>query len=150
MNKIDIRDLRVGDWVMIHPWDETPWEPQKITDINFHSWEGTDFCDSVGGDVWDELSLDDIKPIHLTKEILEKNGFKEGRFGFYSYRLVDGSDKVYLNSTFTELEYENVCHNYDDPDEVNYSSSMEFPKPLELHQLQNILRDLGLEKQLTI
>lgn len=74
-NNMAIQDIMIGDWVMVYPWDETPWKPKKITDINFHSWEGADFCDSVGVEGWDELSLNQIKPIPLTAEILEKNGF---------------------------------------------------------------------------
>lgn len=140
MDKINARDLRVGNWV------------HCITDNANHR---IDSYGIVYGNPWYIYDgkiniLSDIEPIPITKEILEKNGFKEGRFGLYSYRLVDGDDKVYLNGTFTELEYTNVCHNYDDPDEVNYGSNMEFPKPLELHQLQNILQDLGVEKEINV
>lgn len=142
MDKIDIRDLRVGNWVYYDPnvFIEDEYEPTKEIEIS----------QIESGEDIDLIIEDCYAPIPLTKEILEKNGFKEGRFGVYSYRLVDGNDYVYLNDIFTELEYENVCHNYDDPDEVNYGSNMEFPKPLELHQLQNILRDLGIEKEITI
>lgn len=142
---IDIRDLRVGNWLSVHH----PTMPAENIQISA-DWIRTIEQINNGLIKEDSPLFRIVEPIPLTEEILIKNGFKEGRFGLYSYRLVDGNDKVYLNSTFTELEYTNVCHNYDDPDEVNYGSNMEFPKPLELHQLQNILRDLGIEKEIII
>ncbi len=140
---INIRDLRVRNWVY-SSFSETPC---KVTEIRLDE-SGYGVCRVTGVDGYKDVAS--LSPIPLTKEILEGNGFKEGRFGFYSYRLVDGNNYVYLNGTFTELEYKNVCYNYDDPDEVNYGSDMEFPKPLELHQLQNILRDLGIGKEIKV
>lgn len=147
MEKIDIRDLRVGDWLLVHH----PTMPAESIQISA-DWIRTIEQINNGLIKEDSPLFRIVEPIPLTKEILEKTGFKfkKNGFGLYSYRLVDGNDKVYLNGTFTELEYTNVCRNYDDPDEVNYGSNMEFPKPLELHQLQNILRDLGIEKEIII
>jgi len=154
MEKIDIRDLRVGNWIY-HKDCPIPLQVSGVKNNEVylkHSFEHNRTIGFIRQDRPSACNIDEIKPIPLTKEVLEKNGFKfkEGRFGLYSYRLVDGNDEVYLNSTFTELEYQNVCHNYDDPDEVNYSSNMEFPKPLELYQLQNLLRDFGIEKEIII
>ena len=136
MDKIDIRDLRVGNWVMVYPWDETPWEPEKITDINFHSWEGTDFCDSVGVEGGDELSLDRIKPIPLTEETLKKN-FKRYDMDF------EISDGFYISwnkskeghNLFTLDNLDNNIHLI----YLNY-----------VHQLQNILIDFGVDKEIIL
>lgn len=152
MDKIDIRDLRVGN-LIYHKDCPIPLQVSGVKDGEVylkHSFAHNRTVGFVRQDRPSVCNIDEIKPIPLTKEILEKNDFKEGRFGVYFHRLVDGNDYVYLNDIFTELEYKNVCHNYDDPDEVNYGSNMEFPKPLELHQLQNILRDLGIDKEITI
>ena len=129
------KELMIGDWVMVYPWDETPWEPKKITDINFHSWEGTDFCDSVGVEGWDELSLDEIKPIPLTTEILEKNEidtvFKTKYKWFYlEYHAEAGMIVLYVynNGSFQPT---GICFKY-------------------VHQLQHALRLCGIEKEIEL
>lgn len=135
----------IGDWVMVYPWDETPWKPKKITDINFHSWEGTDFCDSVGVEGWDELSLDQIKPIHLTEEILKKNGWEyddeEAKFapctwsggGLMLQDTDDGGYRIVVTS------------DYDDEDTNDTPFVL-----LYVHELQHALRLRRIEKEIEV
>ena len=129
------KELMIGDWVMVYPWDETPWEPKKITDINFHSWEGTDFCDSVGVEGWDELSLDEIKPIPLTTEILEKNEidtvFKTRYKGFYlEYHPEVGMIMLYVyNNGFFQ------------PTGIGFKY---------VHELQHAFRLAGIDKEIKL
>lgn len=136
-NELSCKELMIGDCVMVYPWDETPWEPKKITDINFHSWEGTDFCDSVGVEGWDELSLDQIKPIPLTKEILENNGFISDEYSLYYLPIDEGTVRFsehqygwYCNILCAYQKYEGVC---------NY-----------VHQLQHALRLCGIKKEIEL
>lgn len=141
MDKIDIRDLRVDDWVMVYPWDETPWGPKKITGISFHSWKGTYFCSSVGVEECGEFPLDQIKPIPLTKEILEKNGFEEDGEGVY------GDDNSFFIPTYQNGFDTGTWEAHIEPTEGigDFSGKLRY-----VHQLQNILRDAGIEKEITI
>ena len=127
-------ELMIGDWVMVCPWDETPWKPKKITDINFHSWEGVDFCDDVGVEGWDELSLDQIKPIPLTKEILEKNGFVKDDTWDEWVHFTNG-----IIIDFTLLVDEDGFR-LDIPNaRINY-----------VHELQHALKLCGINKEITL
>lgn len=74
-NELSCKDLIVGDWVIPHIFD-SKLEPSKIIGIHYNSYKGKDYVDWVDCEVWDELSLNDIEPIPLTAEILEKNGWK--------------------------------------------------------------------------
>lgn len=69
-----VNQLMIGDWVMPRIWGADS-EPNKIVGIQYNSYRGKDYVDWVDCEVWDELNMDDIKPIPLTPEILEKNGF---------------------------------------------------------------------------
>lgn len=72
-------ELMIGDWVYITSicgWECNPLE-QQIRGIEYNSYKGDDYCDWVSTDCDDEASLSNIKPIPLTAEILEKNGFKK-------------------------------------------------------------------------
>jgi hypothetical protein len=151
-------ELMIGDWVMVYPWDETPWKPKKITDINFHSWEGADFCDSVGVEGWDELSLDQIKPILLTPEILARMGFTVEEESKY--------DDAYTESEYTatmkcvdvrkcnvEIEYKTYRNEitvfiHDRRNILQYRSIE--TQVGYVHELQHIMRLLGIEKEIIL
>jgi len=82
MDKIDIRDLRIGNWV------------HCITDNVNHRIDSFGIEDrmEVHGNPWYIYDgkiniLSDTEPIPLTKEILEKNGFIEKDSAYYRYFL---------------------------------------------------------------
>lgn len=147
MEKLNCKSLMIGDWVMVYPWDETPWKPQKITDINFHSWEGTDFCDSVGVEGWDELSLDQIKPIPITPEILEKNGFTQYEPQGYGLYVKDKNGAGLYN-----ILWQGESYNYDLEIAAYTYPFGEFNKRniKYVHQLQHALRLCGIEKEIEL
>lgn len=70
-----VSEIQIGDWVIPHVFDSTL-EPSKIVGIHYNSYKGEDYVDWVDCEAWDELSLNEIEPIPLTPEILEKNGFR--------------------------------------------------------------------------
>ena len=74
-NELSCKDIMVGDWVVPYVFD-SKLEPSKIVGIHYNSYPGRDYVDWVDCESWDELSLNDIEPIPLTPEILEKNGFR--------------------------------------------------------------------------
>ena len=72
-----VQDLQIGDWIYINPWDdEEPHYPDRVVGINYSSYQGKDYCDWVNCHAWDELGIEEIRPIPITVEILEANGFK--------------------------------------------------------------------------
>ena len=79
-----------------------------------------------------------IEPILLTEEILLKCGFRKDKSGFYRYDNYNDSISIKVGSSYTFIEYANLCFNPEDVTETNYSSSLEFPNQIHLHTLQNI------------
>lgn len=136
---MDCKDLMVGDWVYIH-------EPE----CKGHRIDAIDELDGqVGadGEVYDEC---DIRPIHLTKDILVKNGFCEN-IHYYPYPTYEYSDdenfvvriafpqdcdKTEYNKTFCEIDAKwcDIIH-----------IDCEY-----VHTLQHLLRLCGIKKELTI
>lgn len=128
MDKIDIRDLRVGNWVYYDPnvFIEDEYEPTKDVEI----------VQLRNGDDIELVNEECYRPIPLTKEILEKNGFI--RYGT-NYALVEydfslsnpSSPSQYHDNYFVLVDRMGVNVKY-------------------VHQLQNILRDLGIKKEIII
>lgn len=126
-------DLQIGDWVIPYIFD-TASKPSKIVGISYNSYRGKDYVDWVDCEVWDELSIDDIKPIPLTSEILERNGF-ELRNGFFYHRIDDKPHhydfKLKNGGVFTSEGYTLECGIYHLT--IRY-----------VHELQHALRLCGL------
>ena len=63
-----------------------------------------------------------------------------------------GCDKLNISmyNNSMDIEYLNIIHNYEDPDEVNYGHSFEFPRIIAVHELQHILRLCGIEKEIEL
>lgn len=72
---MEVNKLMIGDWVIPCIWDADS-TPSKIVGIYYNSYRGKDYVDWVDCEVWEELDMNDIKPIPLSEEILEKNGFR--------------------------------------------------------------------------
>ena len=86
--------------------------------------------------VW--VNADNVEPIPLTPEILEKNGFVEWRDKCYRWEYAEG---VYINADFTEEEpwvhISNRC----------YSAT---PVCRYVHEFQHALRLCGIEKEIIL
>lgn len=133
-------ELTVGDWVKLDFYDvpygdeeESVWKNGKITAIHHGNWVDVNF-----GDRLDEcdIEVEDVQPIPLTPEILEKNGFRKGCYvgGYYSpdcpFRVFTKKDG---KCGFTTL--------FDD--EIHFSCVF-------VHQLQHALRLYGIEKEIEL
>ena len=110
-----VNELMIGDWVLPNICN-TYNEPSKIVGIQYNSYRGNNYVDWVDCEVCDELDLDDIKPILLTSEILEKNGFinKDNEwvhycdFPFIDFTLNKDSSGFYIN--YVPNGYINYVH----------------------------------------
>lgn len=150
MDKIDIRDLRGGNWVRITEPDNFAGAMVKIS--SFSNQEGANFAVTVDdpefGYYTREVFCEDIEPILITKEILEKNGFIKKDENYYRYFLA--YDENYYFG-FESITYDtNTC--FINVTKEGHDGIQSQSKCIckYLHQLQNILRDLGIDKEITI
>ena len=138
MDKIDIRDLRVGDWLSVHH-PTMPAENIKIS----ADWIRTIERINNGLIKEDSPLFRIVEPIPLTTTIVEKN---------FNYAVYNEYGYYQLNEDFClrglDLKFF-LCHWED----IEYSA-YQCPKYLfsvdSVHQLQNLLRDLLIEKEITI
>ena len=145
-------ELMVGDWVKLDFYDtpygdeeDAVWKNGKITAIHHKNWVDINF----GGPLDEcDIEVEDVRPIPLTPEILEKNGMRvfEHRNPWQGDNLIkkwyhkSGSYYVSLykvgqNQTFTigGVYYPSrICN-------VRY-----------VHELQHALRLCGIEKQIEL
>lgn len=122
-------DLMIGDWVLC---DNTPYQIAEI---------GGMVCIDNENELF--ASLEDIQPIPLTTEILEKNGFetedaKDGGFvlcdDFYDIFIYEWSDSIWVaryESTEMNIPFEQATMGY-------------------VHELQHFLRASGFEKEIEL
>ncbi len=135
-NKLTCRDLMVGDNVKIK-------EPNKYAGAigiirSLSSSEGAYFSiyinDPKFGTLVTEVFCEDIEPIPLTVEVLEKNGFVKGLWNRYypespipSFSIEFANDLFYFRMTERRLcEIKSVSH------------------------LQHLLRDFGIDKEIVL
>ncbi len=83
------------------------------------------------------LRLNEVQPIPITPEILERNGFEKVQ----NLLVLQWENGVYLSMIFVEYNPENYCL---------FINDMMFPKPVRfLHELHHILMDCDIEKEIT-
>ena len=132
-------ELMIGDWVCLK--DDTKYElPQKVDGIltDDISLEGEGFLGGVDGL---------IRPIPITPEILEKNGFYDRNTQWYykrfgSYVCFD----IAISLVYREIEVLKVCGAGTDCEEEEYGSSIVFGNDIYVHELQRALRLCGLNE----
>jgi hypothetical protein len=130
MATLKISDLSVGDWVICNGFKAT------IAGYNVES-GSIQVLTKQKNKMW--FGLDDIEPIPITAEILEKNGFERLTSQFIVYH----TDKVWIS--------------YDKPSEtwsvtmyINDFTSNLHANILHIHQLQHALRLAGVEKEINL
>ena len=132
-------ELMVGDWVCLK--DDTKCEfPLKVDGVltDDISLEGEGFLGGVDGL---------IRPIPITPEILEKNGFYDRNTQWYykrfgSYVCFD----IAISLIYREIEVSKVCGAGTDCEEEEYGSSIVFGNDICVHTLQHALRLCGLDE----
>ena len=132
-------ELMIGDWVCLK--DDTKCEfPLKVDGVltDDISLEGEGFLGGVDGL---------IRPIPITPEILEKNGFYDRNTQWYykrfgSYVCFD----IAISLVYREIEVSKVCGAGTDCEEEEYGSSIVFSNDICVHTLQHALRLCGLNE----
>lgn len=139
------KELMIGDWVSIDEPDRYAGATGQILSLFSHNEdEGayfTVFIQGKMGFLHKEVCNMDIRPIPLTPELLEKNGFvKDTLQGVYvfcteEYRILwptDNNKTLAINSYFAE-------HGLLSKQHIDY-----------VHQLQHALRLCGINKEIKL
>ena len=147
-------ELMIGDWVYRIDFN-TP-VPVKIIGIEVVNYDKMEYVVDVlnknGYNV--QLYLNEIKPIPITPEILEKNGFEKvlDEDGTECYRYynsaADGYIKISLyNGGDGDWSIEIINYEKFDNNEIVYNNNFIF---LKVHQLQHALKDCGINKEIEL
>lgn len=98
------------------------------------------------------VETDKVKPIPLTPEILEKNGFKKG----FLPALKTESSLLWVANVgedYIEIRFDRrniaIWYDYDENGDGVYSDCL-LPLPYWLHELQHALRLCGIDKEIEI
>ena len=123
-------ELMIGDKVMVKVLSQIP------DTYVLHTWTANDDSRDI-----------QVKPIPLTTEILEKNGFYDRNTQWY-YKIFLSNDcfGIYISLVYREIEVSKVCGTGTDCEEVEYSSAIVFGNDICVHELQHALRLVGLNE----
>jgi hypothetical protein len=93
-----------------------------------------------------DCTLSQARPIPITAEILEKNGFARGKRGnFYHYLLLDKNRTLYIHASTNGWR---VQITYDAAGILRTTHLM--PDMNSVHQLQHALRLAGVDKEINL
>ncbi len=137
-------ELMIGDWVLYKR------EPYQIRELGIYgvNRDGEDYpavCIGKSTGIGLIVERNKIKPISLTPEILEKNGFSHIMYSDAYYSIMIGD-------TYVELrKYENmaVWFNWEENNDGVYADYI-LPMPEFVHQLQHALRICGVGKEIEL
>ena len=121
-------ELMIGDWVMVKVLSQIP------NTYVLHTWTANDYSMDI-----------QVKPIPLTPEILEKNGFERGvvipsKF----YRNIDNEQLIFCpHGSCYDLGY---VH-WNESNDADIMHRLEVQQPIMyIHQMQHALRLFGLDE----
>lgn len=126
------KELMLGNWVLAGEKTQFPMQVVGIfSDVVYLDFEGNE------GDVWEEKE-EDLFPIPLTEELLEKNGFIKGVSSNPAY-YKDKDDMIYI-SLMTPTSISVRISSQNGGERVSAYNKIKY-----LHELQNILTLAGIE-----
>ena len=136
-------ELAFGDWVM--PLRKSVGKSCQVVSID----GGTNTCWIDSDEYSGLLPCSEIKPIPLTAEILEKNGFKDADIivvGTRKFRWQSEDGRIEITIWLDDTMPMDIVKNVYYEDEVSYS----LPFPWAVHILQHALRLCGIEKEIVL
>lgn len=134
---INVRDLRIGNWVYDGERTQFPMWVQAVgEDYVYLNFEGNE------GDVW-ESTPEDLHGVPVTAELLKKIGFKEEKalVSFYRYWDKDYKYKLDVDEGYTNSERNWSIHI--DNGDCNTIGCGEFTY---VHELQNLVSAIAKEE----
>lgn len=144
MGHIKITDLSIGDWVT---YNEEYYQILNIGAMVYVVGEGLQFrhyCTLTRGlEIQDDIDINEISPIPITPEILEKNGFTTTDKRYYICKLCN-----------TRVDVERLAEHYEIATFGILSQGGLITKMIcpitNIHQLQHALRLVGIDKDITL
>jgi len=146
---MNAQDIMVGDWVRLRykHWvtNEEVVKDFKVSQVR-KTWDGDElyaWCSESGN--MGPLSM--IEPIPLTPEILEKNGFKKTKVGYFWREILSGyMGQTVSVTTPSEIRYEEGHLEVSNQHigRIFYGSSKY------VHELQHTLHICGIEKTIEL
>ena len=139
---MEAKDLMIGDWVQV---------PCLIDNTeNYNAWCQIKQLRDCDLDVigFKELSYDEICPIPLTPEILEKNGFTKSAPppGIHARcHNLDNKEEKYHLTIANYNKYKRLLLNVDSVDSECFNIRCDY-----VHELQHALRICGIEKEIVL
>ena len=144
-------EIMIGDWVQ-NPLGAKGWarsvRPLPKDSDGLGGYYRIDIAYSNDGDSYTTIEEKDVKPIPLTPEILEKNGFEKREI-----RALVGTQTVFV---FSDDYQDTVVSEYTDSIwEVEHSSTeFSFPHTRNfvghVHELQHVLKLCGLDIEIKL
>lgn len=141
MGTLKISDLSVGDWVMVNG------RPRKIS-VLAEVWNGSNevlvgyvaHVNPNGYNVVFYKPIEHVKPIPITAEILEQNGFvKNGEYNEWSNGNWDDIPFIGISLSRPSMRIKNLGTDIFLENKVVY-----------VHQLQHALRLAGVDKEINL
>lgn len=139
-----INRFQVGDWVIPRIYD-SKLEPSRIVGVHYNSYKGKDYVDWVDCEVWDELSLDDIEPLPLTPEILEKIGFRIIFDGELHMTYVQDIESFHIEVMVDKIGIYQKLSMFD-----GLGNGVTIVVCKYVHQLQQAMRNCGIKKEVEL
>lgn len=150
-----IEELSIGDWVCakLAKWESDdadmtpPLQVKRINGIERHNLY-VELFNPTNNTIEHSAFVEDLIPVPLTPEILEKNGFEPPRKGvmFDTWTYIDVPTFVSLaNSKYTDYAYYMTYER----EGLQGLNQMSFPI-YNVHELQHALRLADIEKQIEV
>ena len=137
----------IGDWVSIDEPDKYAGCIGRVMTLSSHRDEDgfylTVFVSGAKGTLYTEVFNEDLRPIPITPEILEKN-FRVVERSSDGYNLVINSELILAFHLKATLDFW-IAQPRDCPN-LTYS----LPLPKYVHELQHALRLCGIEKEIVL
>ena len=131
---MEAKQLELGDWVKTQPGGI-----QRVLGLE----EGHVVVKGIS------VVEDCVEPILLTKEILEKNGFRKQKYGYFSYKDYNERVDVMIGLGYTEISYIRYIFNPEDVTEVDFDCELNI-KDCKVHELQHALKLFGIDKDIIL
>ena len=128
-------ELMIGDWVKVISNDHLKYI--QIAEIYQNS-----ILTKESEFESEEISIDNIKPIPITPEILEKSGLEHNKGEMYYHGKL-----MYHH----ESKYVSICYGANNYWHLHINNGCDFSKAIKyVHELQHALRLCGIEKQIEL
>jgi hypothetical protein len=148
------KELMVGDWIRIDEPDKYAGATGQIQSLMYHR-EGDAayfhvFIQGKFGYLSRDVCSDDIRPIPLTAEILEKNGFKRDPLWHHCDKDLDNYSISVQLGYANKIEYIKIAEKGKDNVIPSERTKMYLTHIKYLHQLQHALRLCGIELDILV